>query len=260
MSEFLDTHRDNARDILHDTLPRLLSGSVTHAELLRICESHRIVGIVGFLLDADPDELHGRLFDAGRAYLFGLGSMTGDEVIVSRALPLLDALACRDDRGALDIARLLAPVPWRADREYDDDFLFMAWLAQWVREELAEGGRTTELKARIELLTALEAVANGAPRATLARALEDGDGQTFGTALEALLDAYQAHQRLLVARGAVSDEVAATLPYLCVEGLALLELAQRTGLRVALDHPAVPEFARARKAPPFSPNAWRTMR
>jgi hypothetical protein len=260
MSEFLDTHRDNARDLLHDTLPRLLSGSVTHAELLRICESYRVAGIVGFLLDADPDELHGRLFDAGRAYLFGLGAMTTDEVILSRALPLLDALACRDDRGALDIARLLTPVPWRADREYDDDFYFMAWLAQWVREELADERKTTELVARTELLTALEAVANGAPRAALARALEDRDEQTFSTALEALLDAYQAHQRLLLARGAVSDEVAATLPYLCVEGLALLELARRTGLRVELDHPAVPELARARRSPPFAPNAWRTMR
>lgn len=257
MSEFLETHRDNARDAIHDTLPRLLGGSLSHEDLLWTCENHRIVGIVGLLLDADPDELHSRLFDAGRAYLFGLGVVPKAQVVVSRAQPLFDALACRDDRGAHEIARLLAPLPWQPDVEYDDDFLFMAWLAQWVREELAGGG---EPVPRAERLAALEAAAAGAPRAVVARALEDQDAMAFEAGLDALVEAYRSHQRLLVERGAISDEAAATLPHVCMEGLALIELARRRGLAVAPDHRGAPGLARARGAPRFAPDAWRTPR
>jgi hypothetical protein len=260
MSEFLETHRDNARDTIYDTLPGLVSGALSHADLLWVCESHRIAGLVGLLLDADPDELHGRLFDAGRAYLFGLGTVATRQIVVSRAQPLFDALACRDEQGALAIARHLAPLPWQRDVEYEDDFLFMAWLAQWVREELGAGAGSSERVPRAARLTTLEEAAAGAPRALVARALEGADAPAFEAGLLALVEAYQSHQRLLVEREAISPEAAATLPYVCVESLALLELARHRGLAVAPEHPGAPSLARAQAAPRYAPDAWRTPR
>lgn len=251
MSEFLETHRESAEDLLDEALPFLLAGKLDYAGLLRVCENYRIRGIVHILLDGRPDGLQVNLRNAGRAFLRGLASLSPSQIVVSRALPLFDAAASNDFTGAAAIARALPP-DWKRDLEYEDDQLYVTLVAKWIT--------SAPERERDEVLARLAAVADDAdPRLAAMGALSKRDGAAFDVAVDDVASAYQRRLKLFVQGGKLSDEAADTLPYFCAEGLALIRLAEREGLSPRAEHALVPETVR-RDYQIFDDDGWQRVR
>jgi hypothetical protein len=252
MSEFLDTHRATAEDLLDEALPFLLTGKLRYDGLLRFCESYRIKGIVHVLLDGRPDRLHVNLHNSGRSFRHGLFSLPSAQIVVSRALPLFDATASNDVACASAIARAL-PTGWKRDVEYEDDYLYFSLFGKWVL--------SAPPAEREDLLERLAALADEAdPRLAAMRALSKGDADSFDTAVDAVSTMYQQRLRQFAGGGKISDEAADTLPFFCAEGLALIRLAEREGLSLRPEHMLVPSMVRPDFSSSYGENDWRLPR
>lgn len=155
--------------------------------------------------------------------------------------PLCDALASGDDALAQDIARLSADTPVKG-HEFEEDFLYARLLGLLATGDDALPGRAQPL------LEALERLMDGQdfPRLAMCRALLAREQEGFDGALQALLEErdwqFQEKARSFKPR----DEETETEPFIFVEGLALLRLAERRGLAVQADYLFLPGLARVR--------------
>jgi len=249
MSEFLSVHRENADDLLAESLPLLFNKTIDYQGLLGICENYRIKGIVHLLLDAEPERLHRELYHSGRAFLHGLSTVNPATVVISQAVPLFDALACNDWEGGGRIARALNWT-WSPDFEYEDDYLYVELLCRRFLLGLDDAA-TAARWARYD-----EVAPSDDFRGQVLRALEARDAEQFGAGLEELLTAHQKRYQLLVDAGRLADEQAETLPYFCAEGLALLRLAERAGIAVLDEYPLIPSLARGDFSAGFTEGSW----
>ncbi|HWO08604.1 MAG TPA: Imm49 family immunity protein [Polyangiaceae bacterium] len=250
MSEFLEVHRDNAQALIEESVPLAIEGQLSYADLLELCERYRIFAIASLLLDADPAALHAGLHDGACAFKHGIGRVDRRQIVLSQAAPLFDAIACRHTVLAAEIAASLA-APWQSDVEYQDDYLYYSVARQWVL--------AGELDAEVgQAVDALAAVASPTePRLLVWQALRARDAVAFEGALLELLDGHERRYQMLVDRGRLLDEVAATLPFISVEGLALLRIAEATDIELEEDYPFIPSFARGDFTASFSEGAWR---
>ena len=248
VSEFLYVHGENAEAILDESLPFLVSKQLNYRELLAVCENYRIRGIVHLLLDLDPAELHRSLHDSGQAFLFGLKAVPPEQMLVSDAVPLYDAMACNAFALAGEIAGALR-LQWQPDVEYEEDFLYLSFLCRQYLIGAPAG----------EALPALQRfgeIGPEEPRFKVCQALVAKDAQAFAAAFAEFLSAYQERCRIFVEAERLSSEAAATLPYFCTEGLALLRLAERMGLPTEGDYPTVPGLARGDWNKSFDAQSW----
>lgn len=253
MDEFLEVHRETAEDLLDEALPFLLAGKLSYAGLLTFCQNFRIKGLVDLLLDAEPVGLHRNLYYSGRAFLSGLRAMAPKDVVVSRAVPLFDALACNDWSTAAGISQTLR-VDWKQEIEYEDDYEYIRLICQCVAG--VDRADYPDRMKRFEVLAVDED-----PRVLILNAIEQHDSDGFNEGLEALSLKYERNYRMLVERGALSDEAAATLPYFCAEALGLLRLAEQAGLRTLTNYPLLPALAVGSiGATQFSAEGWRQPR
>jgi hypothetical protein len=145
--------------------------------------------------------------------------------------------------------------------EHEDDFLYVAFLM--TRYFLGpdagdEKGVAAHARVQGDMLKRWEEVLDGAfdPRWDLCSALLAHEGEAFWTALLETADAREADVRLKVTVRSIPGEDAAWFGPFWGEGLALLRLAERDGLKVADGCPMVPEIARSRNDMVFDPQAW----
>jgi len=114
MTEFLPVYRENAVDLLEEAIPYVVAGGVGYDLLLEVCSHYRVMGAINLLLDVDARGLHADLSRSANAFLFGLRSGVKGSVVASKAAPLFDGIACRDETTASAIAELLPreATPW----------------------------------------------------------------------------------------------------------------------------------------------------
>jgi hypothetical protein len=246
-SEFLWVHRDNAEEILDEAMPLMLGKKLSYDQLVAICENYRIKGIAQLLLDVEPARLHRALHDSAQAFLFGLAGVPADQIIVSAAAPLFDAVACL----ALPLARQIAaalPLKWQSDVEYEEDFLQVSFLCRhFLLDQPVEAGRDLERLAEL---------APDEPMVRVCQALVARDGEAFATAFADFLAAYQKRQQTYLDAERLAPEAAATLPFFCTEGLALLRFAESLGLPLESEYPTIPAIARGDWSASFDARAW----
>lgn len=252
-NKFLPVFVSNARYENQKLLPRLLQGEGGPRELLAFCHNHRRIGLGSLLLLCDTAIFQSHLYRSGRAFL-ALGAPADGTwpVALSRATPFFDALAAFDLEGARELAAR-APRSPRADSEYEEDFLYIRFLMDYGL--LGQ----TEQEAR-KTLERFEAVLQGSeePRLEVCQALLARKEERFQEALQQLVSAQSRRYARLRERGRLPEETWATEAKLCVEGLALIVLAEHMGLRAPVAHPGLPWVARCREAPTAPPDTWKT--
>jgi hypothetical protein len=206
----------------------------------------RAAAIARLLAYADGATFRARLVRSGEARRRLLQWATGARRPFNRFTaaghygPLCDALAAGADELAHDIVRLSADTPVKG-HEFEEDFLYARLLGLMATEDDAVPGRVEPL------LDALERVMDGQdfPRLAMCRALLAREQEGFDAALQALLEERARHFRSQAKSFTPRDEEAETEPFIFVEGLALLRLAERRGLSVRSEYLFLPSLARS---------------
>ncbi|NMO13802.1 immunity 49 family protein [Pyxidicoccus fallax] len=246
----LPVYVGNALNENLEWLPSLKAGKVGRKRILSFCRNLRIAGIGELLMTGLPEEFQLRLHQSGRAYAAWLRTAEEGERRTGQSAPFFDAIAVGDLDGATRIAHL-SNHTWTQGVEYEEDFLFVEFLMQ--RFFLDAPGETCE-----SLLRRYETALRGAEdvRLELCGALQAADAEGFDRALRRFLAEYRDHFEELARQGGASPVWLATEGKVCVEGVALVRLAQGLGLETEEDYLLVPSVAREKVARVFTEDSW----
>lgn len=241
---------DDLHWVLEQSLPHLRAGRFDDDHVLGACRQWRRRGIGRFLTSARPSELWADLARSSSALAAHLTATGGRQVAASKCEPWFDAVAIGDWAGAEVIARGASPV-LLPDLEYEEGYLHVRLL-----QALAAGRHDKAAFERM-LVRQRELAAEGPEaRTEIGQALVDHDAGALADALERLLR--ERAWRYAEARAAevVTEEEWATEAQVCIEGLALVRLAERLGLPVEPGLRFVPDLLRAAPPPAANPQAW----
>ena len=218
-----------------------------------LCTHYRALGICMLSEDADLDGFFHHLIQSAitrRFYLQGIAGKVDAEPQHSRASfldPVFDAIAARQWTLTQELLEL-APRAWSQGEEYEDDFCY----ADFLRLLLTEPTATTD--AVIARWTA--ALEGGEDlRLELAHALRKRDPSELASALRNLLQKRNTESGEIAhpEDGSLLADEATFFPnwWISVEGLALLAIAERMGMRVEGEFPSCPALARTAEFGPF---------
>jgi hypothetical protein len=159
--------------------------------------------------------------------------------------PVLDALAAREAALARTLWDL-GPTEHRPGHEIESDY----WYARALFALQTGVVPVAETAAMLEKCAAT-GNAMSAARAAHGKTLLERDQSTFEDTFGALIRARENEIRANRKRGQVEDPPVLAHREVFVEGVALLNLAEQLGLRVAADYPMCPSLARTPTARPF---------
>jgi len=218
---------------------------------LELAEKFRSMAIVCLIAKANPDLFFHHLMRAGHIwtkYLERVQQERGfdDHHFCSgRCKPLLDAIAACDLPLARRIAEL-SPSEFREGHEYDDDYCY----AQAISRFIAEPARDGEVPPLLERFVAY---VDDQPNERLAvsQALATRDQRGFDEAFDGLLQSRDLGIDEDKARGQLEEPQVVAQRLVFVEGLAILRLAERRGLRTEREYRYCPSLARVPMRTPF---------
>ncbi|HKE46331.1 MAG TPA: Imm49 family immunity protein [Steroidobacteraceae bacterium] len=172
--------------------------------------------------------------------------MTDHHHFVSgRYEPLLDAIAASADALARSIAAL-APSEMRPGHEYEDDYCYAQILKRLINDE---PGQQEYLALLDRMGPAMDA--ERPARLPVCRALALQDQSAFDESFEGLLSQRASEITADIEGGQVDEAPTVALRQVYVEGLALLKLAERRGLRTLAEYRYCPSSARVPMRKPF---------
>jgi hypothetical protein len=214
------------------------------------CAKLRAAAIIVLLTRAETDGFIYNLMRSARCragYLQRLrnAGVSGHHQASGRVAPLLDAIAANDFTVARQIAAL-SPTTWMQGHEYEDDFCYAQVLHQLVATPL-------DAAALSALFVRWRAALGGDPdpRLDVAGSLTASDQAGFDSAFGDLLDARAEKIAADKARSQMEDALVISEREVYVEGLAILRLAERFGLRTEWEYRFCPSVARDALTTPF---------
>ncbi|MCY1034029.1 Imm49 family immunity protein [Corallococcus sp. BB11-1] len=237
-SEFLPVFVHNALGDAAELLPAVRAGTISWRKMMEFCQHLRLAGIGSLFLEGTSEGLLLRLFQSGRAFGHYLTHAVDAPIRTSQCAPFFDAVAADDVEGATLVARH-ARRAWVQGEEYAEDFYFVELLMQHFFLG-AEPHQCEGLLARYE--QALKGAEDA--RWGICKALLESDGKAFGESLSLFLSERADHFQRQVRKDRLAPELAVTVAHFCVEGLALVRLAERKGLPTEEDYLHVPSIAR----------------
>ena len=208
------------------------------------------LAIIVLLARGDSDGFHHNLIRSAlwrRSFLEMLRDAAVNDAYhqcASRIQGIHGALAARDFDTALNIVRL-TPTDFRKQMEYEDDYCIARLTHHLLVNDLAED-EVANLIARYAELDDEEA-----PRLRVLRAILDADSVAFGAAFADLIDARAMAIEADRERGQLEDAEVLAHRYVYIEGLALLNLAERHGIMIDDEYRFCPPAARAPMQRPF---------
>jgi hypothetical protein len=237
LREYVDFNIDN----LQDPACTLEYAGRFYEEASEALRAHAILSL---LLHADGAAFSSGLVASGharRAFLLRCARQQYADfyVALSRSGAMLDAVVGNDLSLAGEIFGL-SPPAYRKGDEYEDDFQWQCLLGL-----LLTGAPRPELD---DTLGALEKATDGeGERLEVARALLSRDAEAFDEAFRALVSTQQAVNE----EEDASDEepAAAAGVYVFIEGVAVLKVARRLGIRIEPEYPLCPTLALLDQAP-----------
>jgi Immunity protein 49 len=247
---FLSVAVDNANFMIPRGLVALSRGPLArHQDIHQICTAFRQRGVASLFLEGVADAYWVNAMQSASVFIMELRRTADAAKVTSFARPLFDAASAGYWEAALEIARL-SRTTWNRDYEYEDDFLYVR---SWIQALLGEGARAVEATLR-----RWEEVLEGAAdvRLDICRALLGRDDEAFDSGLRALLAKRQVDVNDMVARKAMADDAAVWMQHFALEGVALLQLAERMGLHPGQRYLHCPDALRAKSPFVFDPNAW----
>lgn len=215
-------------------------------------ESLRAAAISELLINGDADRFYHGLMNSARVsrYYLTRSQRAGHSdfrCAASRTDGLLDALAAADFKTATEIAAL-SPDLWMKDDEYEDEFLFASFIHQSL-------GTTPDVSNVDELFRRMNEAGGSSAKRELCSALHEARQELFDSAFEVLLEervASIARDRELFE----STIVLETSARVYIEGLAVLRLAERAGLKTQREYLFCPEIARSPMIEPFAEDQY----
>jgi len=244
-------HQDNAYEEFVSLRTEFSTRPPTYQFLLRMCRGIRMFGCFSLFVDADVLTFSKCLQVSGRCFEHFLPLIPKEQQVTSRATPLLDAIACCDFDGASLISRNLSSTR-NQSVEYEEDFLYF----QFLLEVFFRSGDENDCR---RLLNSYERVIeeNHDNRLDVARALLDRDASAFDSALCALIAQYKDYYSRMRVAAALPEAALISEGKIFIEGLALIRLAERRGLKVDHEYPMIPSLTRQDFSTNFQADEWR---
>ncbi|MFV8749013.1 hypothetical protein ACNOYE_00520 [Nannocystaceae bacterium ST9] len=245
---------ENAQYDLAEVLPHFASGA-----LAEVRDAHAIgvlfrqLGLCKLFSLGSAEPLFVAQMQAVSAYVHRLPALAHDDLVTSWAGVFWDAVGGEYFDAASTIAGHARGTHNRA-WEHEDDFLHV-W---FVMNRYFLGASDDRQRA---LLDRWEVVLEGAfdPRWLLDDALLRGDDEGFREAFIDVADDREVRLREQVAEGSLTDDIAVWFVPFWAEGLALLRLAERDGLRTDQHCKMVPNVTRRPNPFAYDPEAWRSI-
>jgi len=213
-----------------------------------VSEKLRTMAIGVLLVEADTDLFYHNLIRSARAReTFLLRCRDQDfkdfHLAVSRSAAFFDALAASDFDLALRISQL-SPREWVPEGEYEDDYCFTQFFHLIIQHE-------TQPEDIAALLRQFEKALQGAgnPKLELCRALTVRDQLAFDKTFDEYIADHDEHLR--EDAGRMEDTHVVAERQLFVEGLGVLRVAERLGLRTQPEYKYCPALARLPMTVPF---------
>ena len=252
-SALLPIIESNAAFELDNALRNLAKKNMDYKFMYVVWSAYRNRGVCALLLGCDAKSLYTDLCKSACSYLYFLKKMVPKaERITSNSSPFFDAIACGDLPIAKEIA-VASRSSHNPGEEYIDDFLYVYFLMKMFFLK----GKHGEL---VNLLDQFEAVAadDTASRYELCKSFLEKDQQAFDDAFDSIIELYIESLNTKMEKGLISDEDWAVSAPLFIEGLALLRLAEKLGLRTQKDYTSIPEIARLTELPDYQSVDWLT--
>lgn len=244
----------NTAFTLTEVLPRTADRPASERIFLYVCELYRRLGCATLLMGADPRPFYKCLFRSSRAFGHFFTVAAEENKTLGRAVPLFDAIACRDLDGATLIAQK-APRAHNPSREYEEDFLYF----RLICERFFLQGSASHIQSLLERYEALTAD-NPDVRLELCRAWVAADQKGLDAALEEAIAAKVSHFAQREEQDKLGPDEGPTTARISTEVLSWLELAERAGLSVATDYPLAPGVARLfHRLQQPGPDSWRDL-
>ena len=202
-------------------------------------EALRCHAILRLLIDANPQGFASDLVMSGharRAWLKRCRASHYEDgfLALARTGSMFDALAADEVALAGEIFAH-SPEAWRRGDEYEDDFRYQRYLGLRL-----SGASDAACAAELDRFDV--AAESAGARLAVCQALQLRDSPAFAKAFAALLDERSAE---IAEDGARAEEElnVAIEAQVFVEGVALLKLARRLGVEVAVEYPMCPALA-----------------
>lgn len=255
----LETVQDNSRSILRDALGIISVQGVAErsgkAYAVSALMYHRLA-LCELLSEARADRFQALLCKSAltRLHLLRLAasgrSFLPLTTCASKNISFVDAVTAGQLGLSTELARL-TPDRHEPRCEYEDDFLLHRFMHKHLLH--LHAGEAHDLPA---LLERWAKVVEGehAPYLEVCRALLKRDADGFH---EALLSLIEDHRHRLREKGAYSEETRRTDGAVFMDGLALLRLAELSGLPTQREYPNIPHLARLPVGSPAPPlDSW----
>lgn len=250
-SKFMQIHVSNALSDNEDAIAAGIGGAGTSLRaMLEFCTNYRVLGIGAFFLYGDAICFGKYLYKSGRAFLHFLGAADDAVKVTGRSKPFFDAICAVDFDGAREIA-LRSRRTRSPDYEYEEDFLFVHFLMR----RFFEGCPDDEAR---DLLDRWDKALEGAAdeRLGVCKALLAKDDEAFDEAIDLFLSAEEARYDDLAESESLTDAILSTEGKLSVEGLAMVRLAERSGMKTRRDYLFIPSLVRPLSPPTWPPDIW----
>jgi hypothetical protein len=165
---------------------------------------------------------------------------------------LYDAIVVGDASSATELAAR-GRGRWNGDYEYEDDFLFNEFLHELFLSDPSAPTPIAALQRTVDRLTEVKEDPN-APEVAVCAALTKGNAELFDAGMAGLL---AARAKRFAEEPMTPPELSATEQYVFVQGLALMLLARRHGIRTPNEYPTIPAPLLALGASdPMSGDEW----
>jgi hypothetical protein len=206
---------------------------------LETCTNLRILGILAWLDHKDEQQFLANLSRSARAWTMFLGRAKDVDprphhCVSGRIDPILDGIAAGDMEAIARIAEL-APVDKQGRSEYEDDYCYARLLMGLSAKSVDKGA----LNPLVDRYRKFE---DGA-RVAVCAALIERDKLAFNRSLRQVIAKFKKDTDELNARTEDSPELTARCS-VCVEGLALLRLAEKLAIPTGARYPRCPDKAR----------------
>jgi len=231
----------NTEQLLSSRLTRLASEPGNGETYVQISDDFRVLACGAVLMDLDVDAFSDYLYCSGVTYLEllkGCRDGTVDPYYSwrSHGTPFLDVVAIGAQELAREIEENRPTQPHAAQGEVEEDFEYQSLL----------GLLTTSPEREHEIKGALQAFEASIGEGTSTRldvltSLVGGDATGFTSAFDAFLETWAEEVAEDRAAGRLSPYGDATVANLCVEGLALLRVAESRGIGIRTEYPWIPD-------------------
>jgi hypothetical protein len=249
----------NCRYQLELSLNTIASGKQSPGSYYLVSMNYRVLAICALLRHADRDRFQEFLRKSGAARLEMLQIVATDTsvdprlVCLSKDVAFGAAVAAGDISLAREIS-YLSPKRHFANIEYEDDFLFIRFLHAIISER-------KDYKLLENLLVRWEEVLEGQSSGNfdVCKALLDGQQKGFDRGFNSLMRYRTSQLKRYRSRWSHDKEMYATEGSIFIEGLAVLKIAELSGMQTDKEYKLIPSLARISSYKILPLGSWKSL-